>query len=78
MTAILFFAPIYLFGVYAFWQHAWASAVHVDEYGNPITAKIISFPRKGEASQFHPARLNVQGSKLYVLAHHRSSSSDAG
>lgn len=68
MTAILFFGLIYLFGVYALWQHAWDSAVHVDDDGNPITAKIIRFPQKGEALRFHHTRLNVQGSKLSVPA----------
>lgn len=68
MTALLVFAPIYLFGVYAFCKHAWDSAVRVDQYGDPATAKIIPFPRKGEALPFHHTRLNVQGSKLVVPA----------
>lgn len=73
MSAILFFAPIYLFGVYAFWQHAWDSAVHVDSDGNPITAKIIPFPRKGEALPFHFHCQNDQGSKLSVRADYNPS-----
>lgn len=77
MSAILFFAPIYLCGVYAFWQHAWASAVHVDDDGNPVTAKILQFPSKGGASAHHSS-LREQGLKLSVQAHHRSSSSDVG
>lgn len=78
MSAILFFAPIYLFGVYAFWQHAWSSAVHVDDDGNPITAKIIPFPpRKGEASQFHFHCQDDQGLKLSVQATHPSKGGNA-
>jgi hypothetical protein len=78
MIGILVFGLVYLFGVYALWQHAWDSAVRVDGFGNPITAKILSFPRKGEALPFQHTRLNVQGLKLSVPAHSRSSSSDAG
>lgn len=67
MIAILFFGPIYLFGVFAFWQHAWASAVSVDDDGNPITAKIIQFPPRGEALPFH-SRPNAKGSNRVVRA----------
>jgi hypothetical protein len=78
MIGILVFGLVYLFGVYAFWRHAFDTAVRVDGFGNPITAKILSFPRKGEALPFQHTRLNVQGLKLSVPANHKSSSLDAG
>jgi dolichyl-phosphate-mannose--protein O-mannosyl transferase len=68
MIGILVFGLVYLFGVYALWQHAWDSAVRVDGFGNPITAKIIPFPRKGEASPFHFQCQDSSGSTLSVRA----------
>lgn len=68
MIGLLVFGLVYLFGVYALWQHAWDSAVRVDGFGNPIAAKIIPFPRKGEASQFHFQCQDSSGSKLSVRA----------
>jgi hypothetical protein len=74
MIGILVFGLVYLFGVYAFWQHAWDSAVHVDDDGNPITAKILRFPQKGEALRFHHFQVqDGTGSKLSVRADYNPS-----
>ncbi|MGZ2449615.1 dolichyl-phosphate-mannose--protein O-mannosyl transferase [Rhizobium ruizarguesonis] len=74
MIGILVFGLVYLFGVYAFYKHAWDSAVRVDQYGNPITAKIISFPRNGEALRFHHFQVqDSSGSKLSVRADYNPS-----
>ncbi|WP_027685086.1 hypothetical protein [Rhizobium leguminosarum] len=73
MIGILVFGLVYLFGVYAFWRHAWDSAVRVDGFGNPITAKILSFPQRGEASPFHFQCQDSSGSKLSVRADFRPS-----
>jgi dolichyl-phosphate-mannose--protein O-mannosyl transferase len=74
MIGILVFGLVYLFGVYALWQHAWDSAVRVDQYGNPVTAKIMLFPQKGEALRFHHFQVHdASGSKLSVRADYNPS-----
>lgn len=62
MIGILVFGLVYLFGVYAFWKHAFDSAVRVDQFGNPIA------PRGENVIPFRNTRLNVQGLKLSVPA----------
>lgn len=62
MIGILVFGLVYLFGVYAFYRHAWDSAVRVDQYGNPIA------PERGNVIPFRNTRLKAQGSKLSFQA----------
>jgi hypothetical protein len=74
MTALLIFAPAYLLGCWALYVSAMKSPIHLHEEGYPITAKIISFPRNGEALRFHHFQVHdASGSKLSVLADYNPS-----
>lgn len=68
MIMLLVFVPAYALGCWALYVSGMNSPIHLHEEGYPIAAKIIPFPRKGEASQFHFQCQDNSGSKLSVRA----------